>query len=353
VRISHTSISDLQPLQKLTKLQKIYCDRTLVKHEAAQSFMMTNPSVLVIFDSEDLNFWWNSLSNDWQQALSKPSGISMKPTKEELAKIPLLDSINLSGRLSIQNLEPIRNLKNLKTIIASKTSISDISAIKSNIKLQHLDVSETEMKDISSLASLPQLKVVKADGSKIENIEWLQTKGLKVLYVDGVISINDLAALKFLEKNPDCLLVYKTDRLKNWWSSLPVEWRKIFKDFVKRDEQVTREELHALIERESLIFSDAAITNLVPLTEFIQLKELHFSGTAMTTIGPVESIQSLKSLHATNSPIQTITSLSTLTNLEDLDISNTPVADVYELWKLKKLTKLICAGTQIRRLDAM
>jgi Leucine-rich repeat (LRR) protein len=351
--INSTSVSDLLPLQKMPKLQKIYCDRSLVKHEAAQSFMAANPSVLVIFDSDDLNFWWKSLSSDWQNVLRKPSGISMNPTKEELAKVQLLDSINLAGRSSIHSLEPIRNLKNLKTLIANKTKIVDISPLKSNSKLQYLDISETEVKDVSALASLTHLKVVKADGSKIENIEWLDAKGLKVLYADGVASVNDLAAQRFLEKNPNCLLIYKTNPLKNWWSLLPVEWKKIFNDFVKRDDRTTREELHALIERETLVFSNAMITDLAPLTEFIRLKELHFSGTAMTTISPVESIQSLKSLHATNSPIQTIESLSTLTDLEDLDISNTPVDDVYELWKLKKLKKLNCAGTQIKRLDAL
>ena len=39
--------------------------------------------------------------------------------------------------------------------------------------------------------------------------------------------------------------------------------------------------------------------------------------------------------------------------MEELDISNTPVEDIYEIWKLKKLKKLICAGTQIKRLDVL
>jgi Leucine-rich repeat (LRR) protein len=347
---NYSSIADLMPLQKLVGLQKIYCDKTLIKREAADAFMAANPKVLVIFDSEDLKIWWSTLSPAWQKIFNKATTIGSNPSKEELAKIQLLDSLNLSNT-SISNLEPIRKLQKLSTITVSKTGVTDLSPLRSLKEIKYLDISETSVTDISILVHLTKLKTLRADNAKIENIELITIPSLEKFYADNT-SIEDIIAREFLERNPACLLIYKTAKLNQWWSNLPQSWKSVFQDQLNI-KSGTRENLHKLIEKESLSFEDAQITDLTALSEFVRLKELHFSGTAVTNITPIENIKYLKSLRATNSPIQNIESLSSLSDLEDLDISNTPIEDVYELWRLKKLKKLNCAGTQLKRLDAL
>lgn len=349
---SHTEISDLTPLQKLTQLEKIYCDQTLIKSDVADAFMIANPKVLVIFDSKDLKAWWDTLSAEWQEIFIKAARIGESPSIEELAKIPLLDSINITGKSRIDNLEPLRQLQRLKVVLTNRTSITDLSPLRGHKEIHSLDISETGVSDLSFLNHFKELKVLKADRSKIENIELLLIPGLEKCYVDQT-SVNNYSALQFLEKNPTCLLIYKTDILNRWWNNLDDNWRNVFKDQLGAESKITSENLHHLVEQESLHFKDAPVSNLSPLSEFVRLKDLRFSGTAMTSLSPVENIKSLKSLHATNSPIQKIDSLSRLIDLEDLDISNTPIEDVYVIWKLKKLTKFNCAGTQIKRLDAL
>ena len=347
---NYTAVADLLPLQKLQSLKKIYCDKTPIKQEAAAAFMALNPNTLVIFDSEDLKVWWGILSPAWQKVLSKTASIALAPSKEELAKIPLLDSINL-GNTSIDNLEPLRKLQRLKAISANKTNITDLSPLIGHKEIQYLDISETGVTDISVLNHFKKLKVLRADNSKIANIDVISLPSLEKLYADQTV-VQDNLAREFLEKNPKCLLMYKTANLKVWWSALPQGWKTVFQDKL-RITDATTENLHRLVEQESLSFSDAPISDLSALNEFVRLKELHFSGTAITNIAPVDNIKSLKSLHASNSPLQMIESLSALTDLEDLDISNTPIQDVYELWRLKKLKKLNCSGTQLKRLDAL
>lgn len=350
---NYTSISDLSPLQKLPHLEKIYCDKSPIKREAADAFMNTayNSKVLVIFDSEDMNAWWSTISPEWQKILSKTAKIGGNPTKEELARIPQIDSVNISNS-GISDLEPLSKLQKLKTIIARKSKITDLSPLAELKEIRILDISETQVQDISILTRFTKLKIIQADGSKIENVESLSVPGLEKLYADHT-SINDISARAFLAKNPDCLLVYKSDNLTQWWTNLNESWKFALKGELKGGGNLTREQLHQLVEQKSLQIKDAPITDLKPLTEFVRLEELYFSGTAMTDIVPLDNLKSLKSLHATNSPIQTIETLSVLCDLEDLDISNTPIADVYELWRLKKLKKLNCAGTQIKRLDAL
>ncbi|HEU5292539.1 MAG TPA: leucine-rich repeat domain-containing protein [Cyclobacteriaceae bacterium] len=346
-----SGISDLTPLQKLPKLEKIYCDKSPIKREAAIAFMALNPKVLVIFDSEDLKEWWNTITPEWQKILSKTAKIGLTPSKEELAKIPLLDSINISDS-RIETLEPLTKLQKLKAVVARKSKITDLSPLIGHKEISFLNISETSIRDISILPKFTKLKVLLADNSKIENIESLGIPGLEKLYADNT-ALNDLTAREFLSKNSGCLLIYKTDKLKEWWLNLPESWKDIFKTQLKVSDKITREQLHQIVELKSLQFKDAPITDLKPLNEFVKLEELHFSGTPLISIAPLDNLKFLKSLHATNSPIQTIETLSVLSELEELDISNTPIEDVYELWRLKKLKKLNCAGTQIKRLDAL
>lgn len=351
VHADYSSISDLTSLQGLPHLERIYCDKTPIKQAEANAFMVANPSVLVIFDSEDMKVWWDMLPLDWQQILSTVTTLSKAPTKEELAQIPLLDSINL-GESGITTFEPLRKLQKLKILVASKATSADLSPLQGLTQLTHLDISETSITDITVLSNLKQLKILKADGSKIENVDVLLLPGLEKFYADRT-SVHDIIAKLFLEKNPSCLLIYKTAPLTNWWSNLSDTWKEVFTNQFGKNPGTTRENLHTLVAQRSLHIKDAPISDLSALREYIHLQELHFSGTNITAIAPIDNILSLKSLHATNSPIENIKSLSALTELEDLDVSNTPIEDVYDLWKLKKLTKLNCAGTQLRRLDAL
>ena len=347
---NYTSISDLLPLQKLLHLEKIYCDQTPINRDAANKFMAANPKVLVIFDSKDLKIWWSSLSSEWQKVLSATAKIGPTPLNEELAKIPLLDSINLGGNGHIDNIEPLRKLQKLETIIAYKTGITDLAPLRGHTEIKYLDISETDVSDISYISQFKSLKVLRADKSKIENIEGYLIPSLEKFYADQT-AVHDIIAKEFLEKNPRTLLIYKTIHLERWWNNLTESWKEVFAVPIGSDTGLRRENLHKLVEQEALHFKDVQVGDLSALSEFVRLKELHFSGTSITTIPSLENIRSLKSLHATNSPIQHIESLSLLSELEELDISNTPIEDLKVIGSLQKLRYLNCSGTQIRRLD--
>ncbi|MDQ2658433.1 MAG: leucine-rich repeat domain-containing protein, partial [Bacteroidota bacterium] len=173
---------------------------------------------------------------------------------------------------------------------------------------------------------------------------------LKEVYVDRTI-IHDITAQEFLEKNPTCLLVYKTIHLDRWWRNLSTGWRDVFLSEIGAD--TTREGLHRLVEREAFQFKEARVNDLAAFSEFVRLKELHFSSTGIAEIPDMESFRSLRSLSATSSPLQRIGAISLLGKLEELDISNTPVSDLRGLETLSTLRTLNCAGTQIRRLDPL
>lgn len=351
--VNYTIISNLRPLEDLKQLERVYCDHTSVNRELADAFMASNPGVLVIFDSEDLRGWWNTLSADWKKVLSSTAKIQINPTKEELAKVTNIDSVNVSDNANVLDLEPLRRLPKLRTVVAAKTSIKDLAPLKDHRDIRTLDISNTNVGDISVVSQMTKLTYLNAANSDIQNLEALTNlSGLQKVLADET-AIDNLLVQEFLVKRPGCLVVYKSNTLEKWWNELPDGWKQVFQAQVPIRPNSRSEDLHRLIELETIHFKDAGVSELTSLGPFVRIKELTFSGTSISDLSPLTVIKSLKSLHATNSPIRDLTPVGAITTLEDLDISNTPVDELKPLRTLENLKVFNCSGTQISSLSAL
>lgn len=353
VSLNHTSVANLRPLQNLKNLERVYCDHTGITSTIADDFMTARPGVLVIFDTEDLQSWWGSLTAEWRNVLSKAAGVGTSPSKEELARVTNLDSVNFGGNIAIQSLEPLDRMRKLEAVVASKTTVSDLSPLRSHRNLRYLDISDTRVEDISIIRNFRKLQVFNASNTKIPSIEPLMAAAdLERLYVDGT-GVEQRQVQEFLRRNPECLVVFKTEALLSWWNDMSDEWKAVMTEHVPVREASLGEDLHRLVELQVLRVSNASISDLEPLTHFVRLRELHVTGTMVSDLSPLAGLASLRTVKATNSPVRNIDPLATLTDLEEVDISNTPVDDLSPLSQLLNLRKLNCSGTQIMRLDPL
>ena len=349
--VNHTVISNLRPLDDLKNLERIYCDNSSITRSVADAFMAANPNVLVIFDSEDLRGWWNSLSASWKDVLSKTAKVELNPTKEDLAKVTNLDSINISENISIQDLEPLRNLQKLQVVHINKTAVKDLTPLKDHREIRILDISDTQIGDVSLISSFTKVKIFRADNTDILGLDAFNAlPNIEKIYADQT-AIDNVLVEEFLRKRPACLVVYKTSNLETWWTELPGEWKEVFQTQISITPKTRREDLHRLIQLETLHFKDAGVSDLSFLGAFVRLKEIDFSGTSINDLGPLSGISTLRALRATNSPIRELEPLAGLTSLEELDISNTPVEELKPLRTLENLKSLNCAGTQISSLN--
>lgn len=351
VYINYTPVSNLTALQKLSRLRRVYCDHSKIDKTTAEAFMAMRPEVLVIFDSEDLKTWWAMLSHDWRTLLQQSGGISSNPSKEELATITKLDSINLDHS-AISDLDPLRRFTNLKVIIASNTSVSDLRPLEVLKDITFMDVSHTMVYDLSAIVQWKGLHTLVANSTLVQNLpQPLQHASLRKLFLDNT-DVDDMSVKHFLDNNPSCLVIYKSEPLKQWWRSLSGEWRNVFNIQMGIDESST-EDLHRLVEGEELHFQDTPVDELNALSEFIRLKRIQFSSTQISDLMPLSNHRYLVSLHATRSPIRNIDVLADLPRLEDLNISNTPIEDINVLRNMHQLKKLDCSGTPLRKLNAL
>jgi Leucine-rich repeat (LRR) protein len=353
LHMNYTQVNSLAPLKALPSLERIYCDHTGVTQQEANGFTTTNPNTLVIYDSEDLRGWWTDLPPVWKDVFSRRAKIGYNPGKEDLAKVANLDSINISNYVNVKSLAPLSRLQKLRVLVATKTGITEITPLKFNSLLTAIDISHTGVADLSALTNLQALKTLSADGTPVSSIDTLaRLKNLERLYVDKT-QVNDSLASKFLEVHPRCLLVYKTEHLQNWWSTLSPEWQSVFQNQLKIETQPTRNNFHKLIETEKLSFQNVRINDLMPLTEFIRVKELEIIGTDVTDLSALSEMTSLRTLIVRDHAIRGLGAIRSLHQLKTLDISNTAITELDVISGFKKLKSLSCAGTPIKKLNPL
>lgn len=356
LRILHannTLITDLNALQDLPQIERIYCDQTKVNRAMADEFMASKKGVLVIYDSKDLKGWWSSLPVVWQKVLRDAAKTGPVPTNEELAKITNLDSINVSDNTLINDIDALDRLQKLQSLSVRGTQIKSLLPLQEHKLIRTLDISNTNVSDIGVVKRFNNLAVFKADNSQLENIDALSgIRSLKLIYADGT-GVNNSHVREFLSRNPECLIIYKTDSLKTWWSELSDSWKDVFGKQIKLSGAPKTEELHRLTQLEVVKFQDLEVNDLSVMSPFVRIVELNFSGTAVNDLSPLSTIKSLKVLKASNSPIRDLSPLFELTGLQRLDISNTAVEDLRPLTGVEALTEFNCSGTQVSNLSPL
>ena len=371
-----TKVANLDPLGNLSSLDKIYCDQTLVTKNVANSFMAAFPNILVIYESEALTSWWDGLNLDWQKIFRGLVNLDSKPTTEQLHKLTLVTTINLEGNSNITSLDPLEKLTNLKSIQASKTLVSDISPLSELFALESLDFSETRISSLLPLEALVKLEQLDFSNTLVDSLNGLdKLANLRILTVDHT-GINDLRPLmnceelkfiycddtkvgkvdidQFLDHNPECLIIYQTSLLKNWWNGLPSAWKAAFQKHATLDQSPTREQLHTLAGLTAIDLSgNREITALQPLTTLQRLEDLNLANGPHQDITPLADMVRLKKLNLSGNPVEDLTAISNLPQLTELDISNTAVAKLDAISSLVKLEQLNCSGTQIKKLDPL
>jgi len=371
-----TLVASLEPLGSITALEKVYCDQTQITRNLANAFMADHPGVLIIYESQELTSWWEGLSLDWQKVFMGYVKLDPRPTREQLHQLTLLNEINIEGNDNITTLEPLAKLTNLKEIQAGGTYISDINPLSDLIdlkilsctgtrvssllplqplvQLEKLDFSNTLIDSLDGLNTVSRLQVLKIDRTGIDNLDpILGCKELRFIYCDNT-KVGKLDIDKYLDVNPNCLIIYQTNLLKSWWSGLLPAWMIVFRNHTQLDDPPTREQLQTLAGLTVLDMSgNREITSVGPLTTLHRLEELNLSNGILQDISPLQDLVRLKKLNMSGNPVTDLSPIGSLPNLEQLDISNTAIVKLDAIKTLISLEYLNCSGTQIKKLDPL
>lgn len=362
---SGTHIDDLTPIRNLTRLENLNISGTLVSQLDPLRFAINLKSL----DAS------NTGINDLKPALAFSS----------------LEVLNVSGTQVIE-IEPLSQLPSLRDLRIINTRVANLKPINALPDLLVLDISGTQVKSLDDIGTLMSLERLHADNTGITDLSALKgLKNLQYLFIE-VTEINDLQDLsglpalariycdrtpitreqanRFMNDNPNVLVIYESLMLTTWWSTIPDTWKEIFRKIVPVSEPPTREELHQvanirhinisgnkevlslsplqqLIGLRSLIASETNIFTIETLKENFDLIELDISSTHVQAIEVISNLRLIQSLSLANLPIEHIEPLRSLPQLRNLDIDNTNVKSILPLASLHNLETVLCDGINI------
>lgn len=369
----NSQVRDLSPLGTMPQLSRFYCDNTPVTKSVASNFMAEFPRILVVFQSNYLNNWWEGLTGEWKVVLRKYARLDTNPDKEQLQELVNIDTIRFDGNKQITKLDPLSEFRNLKALFCQGSGISSLGPIRNLKELAFLDCEDTRINSLAPITELVRLRWLNLAKTRISKLDVLT--GLSALeYLNiSFTAINDLTPLfgltalqevqaegtelddfkvvQLAENQPNCLVIYQSDKLRKWWGIIPKTWQSIFKAQVRVSAEPQAADLHKIARLEKINFSDREdINDLYPLLGLLNLKELYFHNTRIKNLGPISRLTSLEVLHCTQSPISDISSISNLRSLRDLNIENTLVEDLSPISNLLSIEILNVAGTKIKNL---
>lgn len=352
INFSNTEVSDLMPLDNMSRLNKIYCDNSLVDKDMANKFKSSNPNVLVIYETQALELWWNALPSFWKDLLTTQVMTSKKPTKEELHSI--INIKNLKVEHFIQDAEPISRLTNIEFLDISDSKIDDLAPLYGLHNLKSLNIRNTEVSDLSSLSNLKNLKELNIENTKVTSLQALhELSNLAKIYADGCkLTKDEVVALK--RKQRQLTVIYQTDNLRLWWGNLDMAWREIFNSHLLCNSNPTAEQLQAIIDIEEIIVDpDNVVYSLEPLQQMSFLRKLIINNNQIQDLTPLTDKDLLEVLSVSGNPVDDIAPLSNLVLLKNLNIENTAVSDLTPIEDLKNIKILNIGGTSVRNLKPL
>lgn len=353
VNCESTNIGDLTPLLTCPSLEKIYCDNSGVTREMSDEFNRQRPEVLIIFESQVLQKWWNSLTASWKDILRGSAGNGSPPGKENLARIINQDSLSIHNRKDLADLNPVSMLRNLRYLDCSHSNISDLSPLEDLENILYLNLNHTPVRDLSRISGMKKLKYLDIGNSQVRDIYPIKDlRGLSVFIAENTAVLEPLI-MEFAFKNPETQVIYRTESLSVWWNDLDETWKKILRTITGDTSSGKPDtwQLHRIGRLENLLIDSAMISDLEPLRVMDYLGTLEVRRTSLFDIRAIESLASLKHLAISMAPLVDFSSVGKCFELEELDLSNTGFDDLSEISELFDLRRLNLSGTRIKSLS--
>ncbi len=346
-----TKVATLAPFDQLTELKKIYCNNSGITHDMALSYMQRHPDITVIFESEILETWWNSLTPEWKKVFAAYVTLDKTPTPEQLHRIPTIDSIDISGRTAITSLDPVSKLPALHYLNLSSTSVTSFEPLADLMELEVILAANSKVTGLAPLKGLKKLKLLNIDNTPVNEVTPLKDlKNLTLVYADGT-GLTLEGVNNFLDVRPDMMIVFQTFENTGWWKGLPDPWKSAFLKQVGLKGTPDKIQLQQIANLEKLYVSeDPQITSLEPILRLSRLRELEVSDTRVMLLNPVIRMTRLQVLRFPKNPVNDLTPLAEMNQLREIDLSNTQVETLEPIQNLVFLETLKFSGTPIKNL---
>jgi len=207
--------------------------------------------------------------------------------------------VDISDNLDIENLAPLSEMDNLRSLNIAHTLIDDLTPLRSLSKLQTLDITGCPIETLDPLRFVFALREIDAAYTElknvymVENLKNLETLNLAHTAVDTLPNLRNLQNLRMLELNATPL--QSVDSLSSLTRLTNLNIAKTtLKDFAP---------LAKLTALQSLNLDSTRITDLQPLSALDSLTILQINGTRVSDLLPLAHLKALKYIYCDNSGV--------------------------------------------------
>jgi Leucine-rich repeat (LRR) protein len=226
-----TDVDDIGALMELSELKVIYCDNSPVPEFEIVEFMEAHPDCLVVYQTAELQIWWDKLPDIWKGLAEKFLKTDEHLTREQLQEIANLRRIDLAdfpemerrsveirslqfidkllfleelkfSNTSITSLAPLRGMATLKVLICPNNPIESLEPLSEVRNLELIDIQNTPIKSLEFLAGLSNLKKLNCSGTqirKLKGLEYLQQLEQVDCYNTNIRRLKELEGMSSLK----------------------------------------------------------------------------------------------------------------------------------------------------------
>ena len=349
LNISGTHVDDLIPIRNLTRLESLDVSKTMVTTLAPLRYAINLKNL-----------------NISQTGIEDLEAVRAFPALERLnissTHITFLDPLSESTALldlrlyqtEVTDITPISNLPNLLVLDITGSNIMNIEALSTLQSLSRLHADNTAITDLKPLSGLQNLQYIFIEGTLINDLIALQNMpSLRRIYCDRTGITHEIAN-RFMQENPDVLVIFESQALTSWWKTLAPEWQNIFHSVIPVASPPTREELHEIAKITHLdITGNSRVLSLSPLQKLRGLRVLNASHTGIISIEPLKENIDLIELDISSTHVHDIKVLSNLRILEKLKLAHTPVSDITPLANSSQLKYIDLDFTNVNSIQTL
>ncbi len=244
----------------------------------------------------------DSLPEVQDSVMLVPDTLIMKNTSLMLQLIHHLRNareIDISGNLDIENLTPLSEMDNLRSLNCAHTLIDDLTPLRSLSRLQTLDITGCPVETLDPLRYVSALREIDAAFTSLHkvgvlaNLKNLELLNLAHTRIDSLPNLKNLQNLRTLEL--DATPLQRVDSLASLTRLTSLNIAKTaVTDFAP---------LAKLTALQSLNLDSTLISDLQPLNTLDSLTVLQINGTQVSNLLPLAKLPVLKYIYCDNSGI--------------------------------------------------
>lgn len=210
------TIEDISVLGKIKYIRFIDVDNNrLIDQDVIPLISKAKPPV-IIYRTEELQAWWDSLDNAWTSALSQTNEWSESPSAEQLHELTQTEELVISNH-PIANLSPLNVFINLKSLKISYSRVQDLKPLSEVSTLETLAITYCPLEDLEPINSLKGLRVLNVSNTSVKTLKpFRELKEVTHIDASGtnIKNLKGLSELYQLESlNLSNTRVWKLDRL--------------------------------------------------------------------------------------------------------------------------------------------